>query len=185
MFPWSGKRCLSHQQIYLKRTWPIHQFLRPIFRFLMWFFSCFPVNSAKVLRSVFFIEHLWWPFLQMLCFTLYFQKEITKYIVVIHCIIVSFWNLKSLLLSFAFIHCPTRCHLLYHSVTHCHSLSLICSRCHSLYYSLSLVVIRCHSVYHASVFYKLSFEHILYVKVSKISSYLTRFLNHSSLSFQL
>ena len=29
LFPRSGKRRPSHQQVYLKRTWPIRQFLRP------------------------------------------------------------------------------------------------------------------------------------------------------------
>ena len=34
LLPWSGKCGPSNQQIYLKRSWPIHQFLRPI----LWIF---------------------------------------------------------------------------------------------------------------------------------------------------
>ena len=77
-------------------------------------FRCFPVNIAKLLRVAFFIVHLQWLLLQMFCFTLYFQKDVVaKNIVVIHCIIVSLWNLKSLsFISFAFIRCATRCHSL-------------------------------------------------------------------------
>ena len=116
-------------------------------------FRCFPVKMAN---SSFFIEHLRWQLLQMFCLTLYFQKDVAEYIVVLHCIIVSFWNLKSL--SFAFIRCITRCHSLYtccHSFYYslslvvirrtirCHSLSLLLIRCHSLYHSLSLVFTWC------------------------------------------
>ena len=116
-------------------------------------FRFFPVNIAKLIRSKFFIKYLRWLLHHMFCFTLYFQKDNPEYIVVLHCITVSFWNLKSL--SFAFICCTTRCHSLYHSlsltVTRCHSLSLVVTRfttrCPSLYYSLSftapLVVTRC------------------------------------------
>ena len=53
-------------------------------------FRCFPVNIAKLLRAAFFIEHLRWLLLQMFCFTLYFQKDFAEYIVVLHCIVVSF-----------------------------------------------------------------------------------------------
>ena len=116
-------------------------------------FRFFPVNIAKLIRSKFFIKYLRWLLHHMFCFTLYFQKDNPEYIVVLHCITVSFWNLKSL--SFAFIRCTTRCHSLYYSlsltVTRCHSLSLVVTRfptrCPSLYYSLSftvpLVVTRC------------------------------------------
>ena len=116
-------------------------------------FRFFPVNIAKLIRSKFFIKYLRWLLHHMFCFTLYFQKDNPEYIVVLHCITVSFWNLKSL--SFAFIRCTTRCRSLYHSlsltVTRCHSLSLVVTRfttrCPSLYYSLSftapLVVTRC------------------------------------------
>ena len=176
--------------------------------------SCFSVNIAKVLRAAFSIEQLWWLFLQMFCFTLYFQKDIAKYIVVIHCVIVSFWNLKSLLLPFAFSRCATRCHSLYHSlsffvslavilchsfsftVTRCHSLSLVVSHFHALYHSLSIVVLlvvtRSHSLSivvtlctNRLPLYERSFEYIFDVKVSKISSCLTHFLNHTSVSFKL
>ena len=79
----------------------------------------------------------------MFCSALYFQKDVAEYIVVLHCIIVSFWNLKSLLL-FSFC-CTTRYYSLNHSlsfvVSRCHSLSFIVTRCHSL----SLVVTRCNS----------------------------------------
>ena len=53
-------------------------------------FRCFPVNIAKFLRAAFFIEHFMWLLLQMLCFTLYFQKDVAECIVAIHCITVSF-----------------------------------------------------------------------------------------------
>ena len=101
-------------------------------------FSCEYCESFK---SSFFIEHLRWLFQHMFCFTLYFQEDIAKYIVVIHCIIVSFWNLKSLSLSFAFIRfVVTRCHSLYHSLsffaTRYHSLSLVVTCCTTRYYSL-------------------------------------------------
>ena len=121
-------------------------------------FRFFPVNIAKLIRPKFFIKYLRWLLHHMFCFTLYFQKDNAEYIAVLHCIIVSFWNLKSL--SFAFIRCTTRCRSLYHSlsltVTSCHSLSLVVTRfttrCPSLYYSLSfivpLVVISCHLLYH-------------------------------------
>ena len=112
-------------------------------------FRCFPVKIAK---SSFFIKHLRWRLLQMFCLTLYFQKDVAEYIVVLHCIIVSFWNLKSL--SFAFIRCTTRCHSLYHSLYY--SLSLVTirciTRCHSLSLDVPLVVTRCHFMYHLSVF---------------------------------
>ena len=109
-------------------------------------FRCFPVKIAK---SSFFIKHLRWRLLQMFCLTLYFQKDVAEYIVVLHCIIVSFWNLKSL--SFAFIRCTTRCHSWYYPLslvvicctTRCHLLSLVVILCHSLYHSLSLVVTWC------------------------------------------
>ena len=94
-------------------------------------FRCFPVNIAKFLRAAFFIEHFMWLLLQMLCFTLYFQKDVAECIVAIHCITVSFWNLKSI--PFAFIR--------FHSL--CYLFSFVVTRCHSLYHSLSLVVIRC------------------------------------------
>ena len=109
-------------------------------------FSC---EYCKIVKSSFFIEHLRWLLLQMFCLTLYFQKDVAEYIVVLHCIIVSFWNLKSL--SFAFIRCTTRRHLWYYSLslvvicctTRSHSLSLVVILCHSLYHSLSLVVTWC------------------------------------------
>ena len=120
-------------------------------------FRFFPVNIAELLRTAFFIEHLRWLLLQMSCFTLHFQKDVAEYIAVLHCIIVSFWNVK--LLSFAFIRCTTvvircttRCYSTSFIVTRCHSLSLAVVRCHSLNYSLSLVVIRCHLLYYSSVF---------------------------------
>ena len=53
-------------------------------------YRCFPVNIPKFLITAFFIEHLRWLLLQMFCFTLYFQKDISEYIVVIHRIIVWF-----------------------------------------------------------------------------------------------
>ena len=90
----------------------------------------------------------------MFCFTLYFQKDVAEYIVVLHCINFSFWNLKSL--SFAFILCTTRCHSLYHSLsfvlTRCHSLSFIVTHSHSLSLVVLLVVTRCHSLYHSLSF---------------------------------
>ena len=87
-------------------------------------FRCSPVNTAKFSRAAVFIEHLRWLLLQMFCFILYFQKDVTEYIVAIHCIIVSFQNLKPI--SFAIIH--------FHSL------------CHSLSFVLPLVVILCHSL---------------------------------------
>ena len=95
-------------------------------------FRCFPVNIPKLLRAAaFFIEHLRWLLLQMFCFKLHFQKSIAEYIVVLHCIIVAFWNIKSF--AFAFIRCTTRSH----------SLPLVAIHCHSLHHLLSLVVTRC------------------------------------------
>ena len=113
-------------------------------------FSC---EYCKIVKSSFFIEHLRWLLLQMFCLTLYFQKDVAEYnVVVLHSIIVSFWNLKSL--SFAFIRCTTRCHSLYHSLYY--SLSLVTirciTRCHSLSLDVPLVVTRCHFMYHLSVF---------------------------------
>ena len=117
-------------------------------------FRCFPVNIAKFLRTAFFIEHLRWLLLQMFCFTLYFQKDVYLYILYrrIYCshTLRNCFVLKPKSLSFAFIRCTTRCHLLYHSlsfvVTHSYSLSFIVTR----YYLLSLVVTRrttrCHSL---------------------------------------
>ena len=109
-------------------------------------FSC---EYCKIAKSIFFIEHLRWLLLQMFCLTLYFQKDVAEYIVVLHCIIVSFWNLKSL--SFAFIRCTldvirctTRCHSLYHLLSLV--VLLVVTFCHSLYHSLSFVVTRCHSL---------------------------------------
>ena len=145
-------------------------------------FRWFPVNISKLLRAAFFIEHLWWLLLQMFCSALYFQKDVAEYIVVLHCIIVSFWNLKPLLLlsfccttlyyslnhSLSFV--VSRCHSLSFIVTRCHSLSLVATRCntrsHSLSWVVPLVVIcchslsfvifrcitRCHSMYYCSVF---------------------------------
>ena len=112
--------------------------------------------TFKFLRATFFIKHLRWLPLQMLCFTLYFQKDVVEYIVAIHCIIVSFWNLK--LISFAFICFRSLCHTLslvvplvvirYHSlcliVIHCHSLSFVVIRCTTRCHSF--VVTRCHSL---------------------------------------
>ena len=114
-------------------------------------FRCFPVNIAKIFKSSFFIEHLRCLLLQMFCFTLYFQKDVAEYIVVLHCIVVSFWNLKSLL--FAFICCITRCYSLPFVVIRCHLLLLVVplvvtrctTRCHSLSFVVPLVVTRCHS----------------------------------------
>ena len=92
----------------------------------------FPCEYSKIVKSsCFFIEHLRWLLLQMFCFTLHFQKSIAEYIVVLHCIIVAFWNIKSF--AFAFIRCTTRSH----------SLPLVAIHCHSLYHLLSLVVTRC------------------------------------------
>ena len=113
-------------------------------------FSC---EYCKIVKCSFFIEHLRWLLLQMFCLTLYFQKDVAEYnVVVLHSIIVSFWNLKSL--SFAFIRCTTRCHSLYHSLYY--SLSLVTirciTRCHSLSLDVPLVVTRCHFMYHLSVF---------------------------------
>ena len=115
-------------------------------------FSC---EYCKIAKSSFFIEHLRWLPLQMFCMKnkcsvlFYFQEDIAEYIVVLHCIIVSFWNLKSL--SFAFIRCTldvirctTRCHSLYHPLWLV--VLLVVTFCHSLYHSLSFVVTRCHSL---------------------------------------
>ena len=133
-------------------------------------FSC---GYCKIAKNSFFIEHLRWLLLQMFCMKnkcsvlFYFQEDVAEYIVVLHCIIVSFWNLKSL--SFAFPRCTTRCHSLYHSLSLVVPLVelLVVTRCHSLHHSLSFVVTRCHSLslvvplvvtsshlmYHTSVFF--------------------------------
>ena len=97
-------------------------------------------------KSSFLIEHLRWLLLQMFCLTLYFQIDVAEYIVVLHCIIVSLWNLKSL--SFAFICCTTRCHSLNHSLSLVVPLVvlLVATRFHSLYHSLSLAVTCFHSL---------------------------------------
>ena len=112
-------------------------------------FRFFPMNIAKLLRAYLFIKHLRWLLLQMLYFTLYLQKNVAEYTVVLYCITVSFLNLK---LLFCAIRCAiswysssfivTRCHSLSLAAVHCHLLNTTC--CHSLYYSLSTVVVRCH-----------------------------------------
>ena len=43
-------------------------------------FRCFPVNITKLFRAAFSIELLRWLLLQMLCFTLYFQKDAAEII---------------------------------------------------------------------------------------------------------
>ena len=94
---------------------------------------CFSVNIAKFLGAAFYIEPFRWLLLQIMCFTLYFQKGVAEYIVAIHYIVVSFWNLKSISFAlFAFIHCATRSH--------------------SLYHLLPFVITCSYSVYHSSVF---------------------------------
>ena len=112
-------------------------------------FSC---EYCKTAKSSFLTEHLRWLLLQMFCLIIFFQKDVAEYIAVLHCIIVSLWNVKSL--SFAFIRCTTRCHSLYHSLYY--SLSLVTirciTRCHSLSLDVPLVVTRCHFMYHLSVF---------------------------------
>ena len=69
-----------------------------------------------------------------------------EYIVVMHCIINSFWNLKTLVV----ICCTTLCHWFSLVATRCHSFSFVVTCCYSLYHSLSLflplVVTRCHSL---------------------------------------
>ena len=55
--------------------------------FLITDLRCFPVKVANFLKAAFFIEHLRWLPLQMFCFTLYFQKDVAEYIVVIHYIL--------------------------------------------------------------------------------------------------
>ena len=105
------------------------------------------MNITKFLRAVIFIEHLRWLLLQMFCFRLYFQKDVAEYIVGIHCIIVSFWNLKSI--SFTFIHFHLLYHLLSLVVIHCHSLSLVVPLVVTRCYSFSFVVIRCTSRCHS------------------------------------
>ena len=89
---------------------------------------CFPVNIAKFLRAAFYIEPFQWLLLQMMCFTLYFQKDVAEYIVAIHYIVVSFWNLKSI--SFAFV--------CFHSL--CYSLSFVIPLVAIRYHLLSLGV---------------------------------------------
>ena len=94
----------------------------------------------------------------MFCFTLYFQKDITEYIAVTYCIIISFWILKSHSFTFIRFHllCHSfsfvvslvdiRCHSMLLVVVYCqscHSLSPVFTRCHSFYQSLSFVVTRC------------------------------------------
>ena len=104
-------------------------------------FSC---EYSKVFNNSFFYRKPPVAASADVLFYTIFLKNVSECIVVIHCIIVWFWNLKSL--SFALIRCATRCHLLYHSlsffVTRCYSLSFIVTRCHLL----SLVVICCHSL---------------------------------------
>ena len=56
-------------------------------------FSC---EFCESFKSSYFIEHLRWLLQQMFRFTLYFQKDVVEYLAVMHCIIVSFWNRKSL-----------------------------------------------------------------------------------------
>ena len=90
-------------------------------------------------------------------FYIIFQKDVAEYIAVLHCIIVSFWNLKSF--SFAFILCITRCHSLYNS------LSLVLTCCHSL----SFIVIRSHSLslvvpHHSSFCSACFFWYVLFYK---------------------
>ena len=56
-------------------------------------FSC---EFCEIFKSSYFIEHLRWLLQQMFRFTLYFQKDVVEYLAVMHCIVVSFWNRKSL-----------------------------------------------------------------------------------------
>ena len=126
-------------------------------------FSCEYCKIVK--RSFFYRTHPVAASADVL-FYIIFSKGVAEYTVVLHYIIVSFWNLKSLL--FAFIRCTTRCHSCYHSlsfvVIRCHSLSLVVplvvtrctTRCHSLSFVVPLVVIgcrslsfRCHLFYHS------------------------------------
>ena len=104
-------------------------------------FSC---ESCEIFNGSFFIEHLRWLLLQRFCFTLSFQENVAEYISVIQCIIVLFWNQKSL--SFAFIRCTTRCHSLYTS------LSLVVIYCHLLWFVVTRYTTRCRSLYHSSLF---------------------------------
>ena len=105
-------------------------------------FRCFSVNIAKLLRAAFFIGHFRWLLLVDDLFYIIFSKRRCWICCSIHCIIISFWNLRLLsFVSFAFIYCTT-CY---------HSFSLVVIHCHSLYYSLSfvvphIIVIRCHSL---------------------------------------
>ena len=139
LFPRSGKRRPSHQQVYLKRTWPIRQFLRPKKRCRSSHSQMFFKIDVLKNVAIFTGKDLCWSLLLIelqafRCFwilqncykqlfyrtppvtasadVLFYiiQKDVVEYIVVLQCIIVSFWNLK--LLSFAFIRCNTRCHSL-------------------------------------------------------------------------
>ena len=110
-------------------------------------FRCFPVNIAEFLSAAFFIEHFRWLLLQMLCFTLYFQKDVAERIVAIHCITVSFWNLK--LISFAFIRFHSLCYLFSFVVTRCHSLSFVVPLVVICFHPLSFVVTSCNTRCHS------------------------------------
>ena len=104
-------------------------------------FRVFPMSIVKLftIKEQLFIYRP--PHLQMFYFILYFQKDVAEYIVVLQCIIISFWNLK--LLSFAFSRCTTRCYSLSFIVTRCHSLSLLVTRCTTRCHLLSFVVAHC------------------------------------------
>ena len=85
-----------------------------------------------------------------------------EYIVVMHCILFSFWNqnhclflatIRFHLFSFVVLLVVIRCRSLSLvvsiTITHCHLLSLVVTRCYSLCYSLSLTVNRCTTRCHS------------------------------------
>ena len=108
--------------------------------------------TFKFSRAAFFIKHLRWLPLQMLCFTLYFQKDVVVYCsyTLHNCFILKpkinliRFHLLSFVVPYVVTRCTTRCYSLSLVVSHCHSLSLVVIRCHSLHHSLSFI--RCHSL---------------------------------------
>ena len=152
---WSGKRGQSQQQVYLKRTWPIHPFLRPILwrvllpqrhLLVLWkcrcscsqmFFRSFSYEYCKVIKSSFFIEQLRW----LLFSDVLFYIIISKRRCWIYCsfILHNCFILKPKITLICFHSLYHRCHPLLLAVIHCHSLSFVVTCYHSLLLDVPLV----------------------------------------------
>ena len=111
--------------------------------------SCFPVNVAKILRTLILMKILQTTASVIptsnFCFCLSVIPTVKGLFLLL--IQQAFFKgplqcLKSSPQDVVVIRCTTRCHSFSLVVIHC------TTRCHSLYHSLSLAVIRCHSLYY-------------------------------------